>query len=93
MPAGRIPVLAAAGALAYPWRRLVPASVAAALLWASAYALLGVVSGGIFDSPLLAMLVATMLVLAVGGVTNLVSARRRREPEPTAPEPEHCESA
>ncbi len=93
MPAGRIPVLAAAGALAYPWRRLVPASVAAALLWASAYALLGVVSGGIFDSPLLAMLVATMLVLAVGGVTNLVSARRRREPEPTAPEPEHCDSA
>jgi membrane protein DedA with SNARE-associated domain len=93
LPAGRIPVLAAAGALAYPWRRLVPASVAAALLWASAYALLGVVSGGIFDSPLLAMLVATMLVLAVGGVTNLVSARRRREPEPTAPEPEHCESA
>jgi membrane protein DedA with SNARE-associated domain len=93
MPAGRIPVLAAAGALAYPWRRLVPASVAAAFLWASAYALLGVVSGGIFDSPLLAMLVATMLVLAVGGVTNLVSARRRREPEPTAPEPEHCESA
>jgi membrane protein DedA with SNARE-associated domain len=93
MPAGRIPVLAAAGALAYPWRRLMPASVAAALLWASAYALLGVVSGGIFDAPLLAMLVATMLVLAVGGVTNLVSARRRREPEPTAPEPEHCESA
>jgi membrane protein DedA with SNARE-associated domain len=91
LPAGRIPVLVAAGALAYPWRRLVPASLAAAFLWALAYALLGVVSGGIFDSPLLAMLVATVLVLAVGSVTNLISARRRRT-VPVAREPERCES-
>jgi membrane protein DedA with SNARE-associated domain len=78
LPAGRIPVLLAAGALAYPWRRLVPAAAAAALLWAVAYALLGVVSGGIFDSPLVATLLATVLVLLVGLVLNLVSARRRR---------------
>ncbi|MFD2092760.1 DedA family protein [Blastococcus deserti] len=93
LPAGRIPVLVAAGALAYPWRRLVPASLAAAFLWALAYALLGVLSGGIFDSPLVAMLVATVLVLAVGGVLNLVGARRRRPPAPVEPEPERCESA
>jgi membrane protein DedA with SNARE-associated domain len=91
LPAGRIPVLVAAGALAYPWRRLVPASLAAAFLWALAYALLGVVSGGIFDSPLIAMLVATVLVLAVGAITNLVGARRRRT-VPAAREPERCES-
>jgi membrane protein DedA with SNARE-associated domain len=91
LPAGRIPVLVAAGALAYPYRRLVPASLAAAFLWALAYALLGVVSGGIFDSPLLAMLVATVLVLAVGSVTNLISARRRRVVA-VAREPERCES-
>jgi membrane protein DedA with SNARE-associated domain len=91
LPAGRIPVLVAAGALAYPWRRLVPASLVAAFLWALAYSLLGVVSGGIFDSPLLAMLGATVLVLAVGAITNLVSARRRRA-APTVPEPEHCET-
>jgi len=77
LPAGRIPVLVAAGALAYPWRRLVPASTVAAFLWALAYSLLGIVSGGIFDSPLIAMLVATVLVLAVGAITNLVSSRRR----------------
>jgi membrane protein DedA with SNARE-associated domain len=102
LPAGRIPVLLAAGALAYPWRRLVPASLLACFLWAVAYAVLGVVSGGIFDSPLLAMLVATLLVLAVGGILNLITGRRRREPAPTAPEsgpaaPEHeptaCESS
>jgi membrane protein DedA with SNARE-associated domain len=72
----------------------VPASAAAALLWAVAYALLGVVSGGIFDSPLLATLLATLLVLVVGGVLNLVSAHRRRHavPEPD-PEPTACNSA
>jgi membrane protein DedA with SNARE-associated domain len=85
LPAGRIPVLVAAGALAYPWRRLLPASCAGALCWAVAYALLGVVSGGIFDSPLVATLIATLLVLLVGVVLNLVSARRRRTP--TAPSP------
>jgi membrane protein DedA with SNARE-associated domain len=81
LPAGRIPVLLAAGALAYPWRRLVPATVGAAFLWAVAYALLGVVSGGIFDSPWVATLIATVLVLVVGGVVNLVAARRRRTHE------------
>jgi membrane protein DedA with SNARE-associated domain len=92
LPAGRIPVLLAAGALSYPWKRLVPAQLFAALLWALAYALLGVVSGGIFDSPLVAVLIATVLVLLVGAVLNAVAARRRRrrapspEPDP-APEP------
>lgn len=92
LPAGRIPVLVAAGALAYPWRRLVPASLLAAVLWALTYALLGVISGGIFDSPLLAMLAATVLVLAVSAIGNLVSSRRHRA-VPGASEPEHCESS
>jgi membrane protein DedA with SNARE-associated domain len=86
LPAGRIPVLLAAGALAYPWRRLVPAAFVAALLWAVAYALLGVVSGGIFDSPLIATLLATVLVLILGGVLNLVASRRRRRRARTADE-------
>jgi membrane protein DedA with SNARE-associated domain len=82
LPAGRIPVLLAAGALAYPWRRLLPAATLAAFLWAVAYTLLGVVSGGIFDSPLAATLIATLLVLVVGAVVNLVSVRRRRSRAP-----------
>jgi membrane protein DedA with SNARE-associated domain len=92
LPAGRIPVLLAAGALAYPWRRLIPASLGACFLWAVAYALLGVVSGGIFDSPLPATLLATLLVLLVGGVVNLVGARRKRHPTPAESTPEHCET-
>ncbi|RBY87416.1 DedA family protein [Blastococcus sp. TF02A-26] len=96
LPAGRIPVLLAAGALAYPWRRLVPASMLAALLWAVAYALLGVVSGGIFDSPLIATLIATLLVLLVGALLNVAGAARRRTarraaaPEPVEPTPAAC---
>ena len=84
LPAGRIPVLLAAGALDYPWRRLLPASLLAGAVWAGAYALLGVVSGGIFDNPLIATLLATVLVLLVGLLLNVVTARRkkRRSPAP-----------
>ena len=91
LPAGRIPVLLAAGALAYPWRRLLPASLLAAALWAVAYAVIGVVSGGVFDNPLLATLVATVLVLLVGAVLNLVGAHRRRHPQADQrAEPDHA---
>jgi membrane protein DedA with SNARE-associated domain len=70
----------------------VPAAALAATLWAVAYALLGVVSGGIFDSPLLATLIAAVLVLVVGGVVNLVSSRRRKAPVVAAePVVEPCE--
>jgi membrane protein DedA with SNARE-associated domain len=92
LPAGRIPVLLAAGALAYPWRRLLPASTVACLIWAVAYAALGALSGGIFDSPLLATLLATLLILLLGGVLNLVSSRRRRR-KTADPAPEPCESS
>ena len=85
LPAGRIPVLLAAGALAYPWRRLLPASLLAGAIWAGAYALLGVVSGGIFDDPLIATLLATVLVLLVGLLLNVVTARRKRHRSPTSP--------
>ena len=88
LPAGRIPALLAAGALAYPWHRLVPSTVVAGLLWAVAYAALGVLSGGVFDSPLLAVLLVTALVLAVGALLNLVG--RRRTTVPPAPVREEC---
>lgn len=78
VPAGRIPVLLAAGALDYPWRRLVLAAAGACLLWALAYAALGVVSGGLFDNPLLATLIAALLVLLVTLVTTWISRRRER---------------
>ncbi len=80
IPAGRIPVLLAAAALDYPWRRFVPSAAVACLLWAVAYAVLGVVSGGLFDSPLIATLIATVLVLLVGAGGTLVSRTRSTRP-------------
>lgn len=79
LPAGRIPVLLAAGALEYPWRRLVPAATLACVLWAVAYAALGVLSGGLFDDPVLATLLAALLVLVLGGLGSLAAAWRRRQ--------------
>jgi hypothetical protein len=53
-----------------------------------------VLSGGIFDSPLLATLLATLLVLLVAGLLNLVSSlrRRRRAGAPAGETPERCET-
>jgi membrane protein DedA with SNARE-associated domain len=79
VPAGRIPVLLAAGALDYPWRKLVLASTGACLLWAVAYAALGVVSGGLFDNPLVATLIATLLILLVTLAIGLVQRWRERK--------------
>jgi membrane protein DedA with SNARE-associated domain len=78
VPAGRIPVLLAAGALGYSWRRLGPAALVACVIWAVAYAALGVLSGGLFDNPVVATLLAAVLVLVVGALASLGSAWRRR---------------
>jgi membrane protein DedA with SNARE-associated domain len=78
LPAGRIPVLLAAGGLGYPWRRLVPAALVACVVWAAAYAALGVLSGGLFDDPVSATLVAAVLVLALTAAVSLGSAWQRR---------------
>jgi membrane protein DedA with SNARE-associated domain len=87
VPAGRIPVLLAVGALDYPWRRLGPAALVACVVWAGAYAALGILSGGLFDDPVVATLLAAVLVLVVGGVAALGTAwvRRRRGSAPRDP--------
>jgi membrane protein DedA with SNARE-associated domain len=56
----------------------VPAAALGCLLWAIAYAVLGVVSGGIFDDPLIATLLATALVLAVAAVSAMVGRLLRQ---------------
>jgi len=78
VPAGRIPVLLAAGVLGYPWRRILLVSAGACVLWAAEYAVVGVVSGGIFDSPLTATVVVTVLILLITVLANLVPRRRRQ---------------
>lgn len=77
VPAGRIPVLLAAAALSYPWRRLLPTAFGACVLWAVEYTVLGTVSGGIAGSPLVATLLATALVLVVTVLAGLIARRRK----------------
>ncbi|MEU7815563.1 DedA family protein [Pseudonocardia sp. NPDC049154] len=90
VPAGRIPALVAAGTLGYPWRRFLPSALVACLVWAVAYALLGILSGGLFDNPLVATLGAAVLVLLVGalsaGIARLVRRRRARRAPDVVPE-------
>lgn len=86
VPAGRIPVLVSAAAMGLTWRRLVPATAVGAMLWALLYGVLGVVTGHVFDSPLVAAAAATVLVLLVGGVSALIGRwRARRTAAPAAP--------
>lgn len=89
VPAGRIPVLVAAAAMGLSWRRLVPATAVGAAAWALLYGVLGVATGGLFDSPLLAALAAAVLVLVLAGVSAAAGRwRSRRVAEPVAAAPE-----
>lgn len=78
LPAGRIPVLFAAGSLRYPWTAFFPAGATAAVIWAAMYSAVGVVGGALFDSPLVAVAAAVLLALLVTAVPALYSRLRRR---------------
>lgn len=76
MPAGRIPVLLAAALGGYPLRKFVIADIAATLLWASTYALIGVVGDALIPNPTLALVVVVIVALLLGAVPRLVSRLR-----------------
>jgi len=78
LPAGRIPVLLAAGSLRYPWKAFLSAGATAALIWAALYAAVGVVGGALFDSPLVAVGAAVVLALLVTAIPALYRRLRRR---------------
>lgn len=72
IPAGRIPALLAAGALKYPWAKFLGSAAAAVAVWATLYALLGVIGGGIFDSPLRGVIATIVLVVVLSVLIRLV---------------------
>lgn len=78
LPAGRIPVLLAAGSLRYPWKAFLPAGATAALIWAGMYGGVGIVGGALFDSPLVAVAAAVVLAALVTAVPALYRRLRRR---------------
>ncbi|NYI03309.1 DedA family protein [Allostreptomyces psammosilenae] len=71
VPGGRIPVLLAAGLIAYPWPRLLLADLVGCVAWAMTYALMGLLGGSLFTRPWVGALAATVGVLAVTGLVQL----------------------
>lgn len=77
-PAGRVPTLIAAAFSGMTWAKLVPAVAAGAVLWTLLYGVLGVLTGNLTDSPLVAALLAVGLVAVVAAVTGLAGRVRIR---------------
>jgi len=63
----------------------VPATAVGVVLWALLYGVLGVLTGGLFESPVVAAAAAAVLVLVVGGVSALIGRWRARRSAPVAP--------
>ena len=82
-PAGRVPTLIAAAVSGMTWAKLVPAVAAGAVLWTLLYGVLGVLTGNLTDSPLVAALLAVGLVAVVAAVTALAGRVRLRARHPT----------
>ncbi|MEV1294505.1 VTT domain-containing protein [Pseudonocardia sp. NPDC049635] len=85
-PAGRVPTLIAAAASGMAWARLLPAVAGGAVLWTLLYGVLGVLSGNLTDSPVVAAGMAVGLVVVVGAVSALVGRLRARRRERRARE-------
>lgn len=72
IPAGRLPVLAAAALGGYPWRRFAVANVAGAALWSAMYALLGIAGRSLFPHPWEGVAAAIGLVVVVSLLSSAV---------------------
>jgi membrane-associated protein len=78
IPGGRTATTFTAGLVHYPWAtRFVPATIVAALIWASYASLLGYAGGKVFvDKPLLALGVALAFAFGVVAVVEVVRKLR-----------------
>jgi membrane protein DedA with SNARE-associated domain len=72
IPAGRIPVLLAAGLSSISWRMFITAQLIAGVIWAAMYAAIGLAGGTIFDETWQAVVAALILVVALTVVTRQV---------------------
>lgn len=78
VPAGRVPVLLAAALGGYSWRRYAAADVAAASIWAVAYAVIGIAGGSVFPHPWQGIVAAVAVVVLISLIGSWL--RRRSEP-------------
>jgi membrane protein DedA with SNARE-associated domain len=89
VPAGRLPVLLVAAVAGYPWRRFAAAAVLSTLLWAAAYAAIGVAGATILPDTRTALVVAVVGALlftaAQSGYRRWSRRRTGSSALPTAP--------
>lgn len=76
VPGGRVPVLLAAALGGYPLARFASADVAAALLWSSVYAVIGVVGDALIPDPVVAVVVVVVVAVLLGLALPLLRRRR-----------------
>jgi membrane protein DedA with SNARE-associated domain len=72
IPGGRLPTLFAASAIRYPWPRYLSGAAVAALVWAVAYALMGLLGGSLFANPLVGIAVTVVVTLLVSLIARYV---------------------
>ncbi|WP_166375981.1 DedA family protein [Aeromicrobium phragmitis] len=77
IPAGRLPVLAAAAVSGYPWHRFALTAVASAGAWAVLYVGIGLLGGAVVPSTTVALVAAVLVALAIGVVPRLVTRTPR----------------
>lgn len=86
IPGGRLPTLFAASAIRYPWPRYLSGGAVAALVWAIAYAVMGLLGGSLFSNPLVGIAVtvaATLLVSVIARYVQKWLADRQESGTPT----------
>ncbi|MFG1920811.1 DedA family protein [Cryptosporangium sp. NPDC048952] len=90
IPGGRLPTMFAASAIRYPWSRYVTGAGVAALVWAIAYAVMGLLGGSLFSNPLVGIavtVIATLLVSLVARYVQKWLANRQAARESSAADP------
>lgn len=76
VPGGRVPVLLAAALGGYPLARFASANVAAAALWATVYAAIGVAGDALIPDPVVAVVVVVVAAVLLGLALPLLRRRR-----------------
>lgn len=76
VPAGRLPVLAAAAVTGYSWRRFVATGLISAGAWAVLYVAIGLLGGAVVPSTTVALVAAVGVAIAIGAVPRWVRRTR-----------------
>ena len=89
VPWGRTILMFTAGAFGVARRRFLGFAAMGAVIWATAFSLLGFLGGNVFESPWHGLAASLAVVLAIGGIGELIRRRRSRGTRTEVPAGEH----